>query len=125
MARGPVCVGALAGMLPRVEEEAVERAGGGEEDGDGQEVEAELRQARDGRDEDGGRKEDADGELFGETMGAVAGERARMDDEEPGGQQRCEQSVDAHGARVDAAQQSDEHECGEGYADEKGAAMAM
>jgi hypothetical protein len=48
-----------------------------------------------------------------------------MDDEEPCAKQRGEQGVDAHGARVDTAKQSDEktrRDCDE---DEEGAAMAM
>ena len=60
-------------VLPGVEEEAVEGAGGGEQKGDGQEVEAELGKTGDGGDEDGGGKEDADGEFFGQAMCAVAG----------------------------------------------------
>ena len=102
-----------AGVFPRVEEETVEGAGGGEEKSDGQEVEAELWKARDGGDEDGGGEEDADGEFFGETMCAVAGQGARVNDEEPGAEQRGKQRVEAHGVRVDAAEQSDEHERGD------------
>ena len=102
-----MCSRARAGVLPGVEIEAVERAGGGEKKGDGQKVEPELRQARDGGDEDGGREEDADGELFGETVCAVAGQRARVDDEEPCAEQRGE---DAGGDRDD---------------NEEGAAMAV
>src|ERR1700743_2789438 len=101
-------------VLPRVEIEAVEGAGGGEKKGDGQKVEAELRQARDGGDEDGGRKEDADGGLFGEAVGAVAGQGARVDDEKPGAEQCGEKRVEAHGMRVNPAQQSDEGTGGDG-----------
>jgi hypothetical protein len=62
---------AMVGMLPRVKEETVERAECGEEKRDGQEIKAQLWQARDGGDEDGGGEEEADGELFGQTVGAV------------------------------------------------------
>jgi hypothetical protein len=54
-------------VLPGVDEEAVEAAEEGEEQGRGQEESTEGGVARDGGDEDGGGEEDADGELFGET----------------------------------------------------------
>lgn len=124
-AGGAMSLNAMIGVFPGVEEEAVERAGGSEEKGDRQEVEAELREARDGGDEDGGGEEDADGELFGETMGAVAGQRARVDDEEPCSEQCGQKRVDAHGAGVEGAEQSDEDAGGDGDEREKGAAVAM
>jgi hypothetical protein len=112
-------------MLPGVEEEAVERAGGGEKKRDRQEIETKLRKARDGRDEDGGGEEDADGEFFGETMSVVAGKRTRVNDEEPCTEQRGQQRVEAHGMRVQTAQQGDEDAGGDCDEDEEGAAVLM
>ena len=88
-------------------------------------VEAELRQTCHGGDEDGGGEEDADGKLFGETVCAVAGQRTRVDDEEPGAEKRGEQCVETHDARVDPAQQSNEDAGGDGDKEEEGAAVAM
>ena len=56
VAGGPVGVGAQARVLPCVDEEAVEAADGGEEDGVRQQQQAEFWMARDGGDEDGGGK---------------------------------------------------------------------
>ncbi len=121
-ARGAMGSSVSVGVLPGVEEEAVEGAGGGEEDGDRQEVEAELGQTRDGGDEDGGGEEDADGELFREAMGAVG---ARVDEKEVGGEQCREENVDAECVHVKRAQESGECAGGEEDAGEEGAAMTV
>ena len=79
-AGGPVGVGAVGGVLPGVEVQAVEGADRGEEQRGSEEFEAEVGAAGDGGDEDGGREEDAYGELFREA--ALVGE-AGVDEEEP------------------------------------------
>ena len=57
-------------MFPGVDEEAVEAAEDGEEDGGREQIEAQIGTAGDGGDEGGGGEEEADGDFFGEAMGA-------------------------------------------------------
>ena len=65
-------VGVGVGVLPGVDEEAVEAAESGEEKCGGEQGEAEVGAAGDGGDEGGGGEEEADGDLFGEAVGGRA-----------------------------------------------------
>ncbi len=66
---GELRSGVGCGVFPGVDEEAVEAAEGGEEDGRREQVEAEIGQAGYGGDEGSGGEEDAYGDLFGQAVG--------------------------------------------------------
>ena len=86
-------VGVGAGVLPGVDEEAVEAAEGGEEECGGEQGEAQVGTAGDGGDEGGGGEEEADGDLLGESVGAACG----VDEDEVAGDEASEDEVEADG----------------------------
>jgi hypothetical protein len=112
-------------VLPCVEVEAVEHADAGEECGGRKQGELEPGCASYGGDEDSGGKEDAYGKLFGEAAGEVGGQRARVDEEHPGGEERCQQSVKVKGSRIDAVQKIDKSQSAEGDDGEEAVAVLV
>ena len=88
-------------MFPGVDEEAVEAAEYGEEDGGGQECRKLGGIAGDGGDEDGGGKEEANGDLLWQAVRLVGG----VDDEEPRDEKSAFDEVEADGGWVEAWQQ--------------------
>jgi len=109
------------GVFPVVDEETVQAAEEGEECCRGKEVGAKLRSAGDGGDEDGGREEEADGDLLGEAVGAAGG----VDKDEVSGEERAENEVEANGVGVEAGDKESECDRGGEDAQEEERAVAV
>jgi hypothetical protein len=91
-----------SGVLPGVDTKAIEGTDGGEENSVREQRKAKLRMTGDGRDEDGGGEEDADGKLFGK---AVRGRGAGVDEQKPAGEERGKDGVEAEGLGMEAGKE--------------------
>jgi hypothetical protein len=121
-------VGAVVFVFPGVDEEAVEAAESGEEDGGEQEQGSEVGTACDGGDEGGGGEEEADGDLLGESVGNLVlgrGAACRVDEEEVAGDEGSEDEVEADCCRVEVRKKRCEGDGGENDYGEEGRAVAM
>ena len=91
-------------VFPGVDEEAIEAAERGEEDGGGEQREAQAGRAGDGWNEYGGGKEQADSDFFGQAVGAARG----VEDKEPGSEQGAFGKVEVDGGGIELRQQGGE-----------------
>ena len=82
---------------------------------------AELRESRDGWDEDGGGEEEANGEFFGEALEAGSG----VDEEEPGGEEDSEGGVEVECGGIEAMEGEGERYGGEEDDGDERAAVAV
>ena len=114
-------VGPMIFVFPGVDEEAVEAAEGGEEEGWGEECGAKAGLAGDGGDEGGGGEADAYGELFWEPMRALS----CVDEDEVSEDQAAEDEVEVNGFRWDTRKEYGQGDGGEEDSDEEGGAVAI
>ena len=77
------------------------------------------------RDEDGGGKEEADGQLFGEAAGGAAGLWTGVDEQHPGGEECGQKGVEVEGARGYAVEESGECDGGEDNRGEESGAVVV
>jgi len=128
-ARGGVGAGGDvgSGVLPGVDEEAVEAAEGGEEERCGEKREAKVGAAGYGGDEGRGGEEDADGDLFGQAVGGSSGDEAGgdVDEDEVTGEQDSQDEVEVDGLGGEAGKKDCEGDGGEDDAGEEGGAMTV
>lgn len=118
----PVGAGAIGGVFPGVEEEAVQGADRSEEQSRKDESGAKVGAAGHGGDEDGSGKEDADGELFGQARRSG---KTSVDEKKPGEQERAEESVEAKSFREQERKQHGQTDGAKDDDGKEGATMAM
>jgi hypothetical protein len=108
-------------VFPGVDEETVEATQGRKEKCRGEQREPKSGLACDGGDEDGSGEEDADGNLFGEAMGAVGG----VDQYEISEQKTAENEVKMYGLSGEPEQERSKGGRGQQNSCEEGAAVSM
>jgi hypothetical protein len=108
-------------VFPGVDEEAVEAAECGEEEGGGKEGKSKVGTAGDGGDEGGGGEEEADGDLLGESKCASCD----VDEEELADDEASEDEVEVDGVSVEVREKRCEGDGGEEDCGEEGRAVAM
>jgi len=129
-AGGGVCGAAVvgAGMFPGIDEEAVQAAECGKEERRRKQDEAQVGAAGDSGDEDGGAKEDADGDLLGQTMGYLLradGAGGGVNEDEVAGEKASKDEVEMQCGGFEAGKESGQGEGGEENSGEEGGSVVV
>ena len=119
------CVRRAAGaetvVFPGIDEEAVEATEGCEEECGGEQSQSEVGAAGDGGDEGCCGEEEADGDLFGEAVGATR----CVDEDEVGGDEGSEDQLEVDGCGFEAGKERCEGDGREDDSGEEGGAVKV
>jgi hypothetical protein len=115
------------GMLPGVDEEAVEAAEGGKEERLRKQGETQVGAAGHGGDKDGGAEEDANSDLLGQTMGFLPRRGAwyGVDEDEVAGEETSEDEVKMQSGDFEVRKEDGQGDRGQEDSDKEGGAVAV